>query len=149
MKEVRALAPEAERAIHEGRRRPLRYLMAAGANTMFGLTLYPALLWFSPYLHRHYLVGLAIAQVFSVCFAFLTYKFGVFQTRGRYAREFTAFASFYAVNYAANWAALPALVELAGLSPIVAQFFFSLIVIVGSYVWHSRVTFSKAKSESA
>ncbi|MEO7240068.1 MAG: GtrA family protein [Sphingomicrobium sp.] len=141
-----ALPTDAPGSASGGKRRPLRYLMAAGANTVFGLALYPALLWLSPYLHRHYLVALAIAQVVSVCFAFLTYKFGVFQTRGSYAREFTAFASFYAVNYAANWAALPALVELAGLSPIIAQFFFSLLVIVGSYLWHSRVTFRKAKA---
>lgn len=127
--------------------RPLRYLFAAGANTAFGLAIYPALLWLSPYLHRHYMIGLAIAQAVSLCFAFLTYKFGVFRTQGRYGREFSAFASFYLVNYAVNWAALPALVELGGLSPIIAQLLFSIVLMAGSYVWHSRVTFRKAQPE--
>jgi len=121
--------------------RPLRYLFAAGLNTAFGLAIYPALLWASPYLHEHYLIGLLIAQVISLAFAYANYKFGVFKTRGRYAREFTAFASFYLVNYAANWAALPLLVEVVGLSPIIGQFLFSGLVMVGSYFWHSRVTF--------
>ena len=121
--------------------RPLRYIVAAVLNTAFGLAIYPVLLWTSPYLHRHYMVALLIAQAISLAFAYMNYKFGVFRTRGRYAREFTAFVSFYLANYAANWAALPLLVEVVRLSPIVAQLIFSGIVMVGSYFWHSRVTF--------
>ena len=121
--------------------RPLRYLVAAATNTIFGLAIYPALLWAFPVLQRHYMVGLLIAQVISLCFAYANYKIGVFRTRGRYAREITAFTSFYLVNYAANWAALPALVELGGIPPILAQLLFSLVIVAGSYFWHSRVTF--------
>lgn len=126
-------------------RRPLRYLIAAGLNTIFGLAIYPVLLWASPYLRHHYMVGLLIAQAVSLVFAYANYKFGVFRTRGKYAREVTAFMSFYAANYAANWAALPFLVEVVGLSPIVAQVLFSLIVMVTSYFWHSRVTFRESQ----
>jgi len=123
--------------------RPVRYIVAAVLNTAFGLAIYPALLWASPYLHRHYMVGLLIAQAVSLAFAYANYKFGVFRTRGGYARELTAFVSFYIANYAANWAALPLLVEVVRLSPIVAQLLFSVVVVVGSYFWHSRVTFRK------
>lgn len=134
-----AAEPASDAATRTGR--PLRYLVAAGFNTAFGLAIYPVLLWVSPYLHEHYLIGLLIAQAISLAFAYFNYKFGVFRTRGGYAREFTAFASFYLANYAANWAALPFLVEVVGLSPIVAQLLFSVIVMIGSYFWHSRVTF--------
>src|SRR6185503_12011839 len=82
-------------------RRPFRYLVAAGMNTAFGLAIYPALLWTLPWLRVHYMVGLFIAQAVSLCFAYSSYKLGVFQTRGGYARELTAFLSFYGVNYAA------------------------------------------------
>ena len=122
-------------------RRPLRYLIAAGFNTAFGLAIYPVLLWTFPPLQHHYMIALLIAQAMSLCFAYANYKIGVFQTRGRYAREITAFAGFYLVNYAANWAALPLLVEVVKLSPIVAQLFFSVIIMISSYFWHSRVTF--------
>lgn len=126
-------------------RRPLRYLIAAGLNTAFGLAIYPVLLWSFPPLQQHYLVALLIAQAISLCFAYANYKIGVFQTRGQYAREITAFASFYIVNYAANWAALPFLVEVVKLPPIIAQLLFSFIIMVGSYFWHSRVTFKDRK----
>ena len=144
IKIARNMMGQAQSTLRKGEGRPLRYLVAAGFNTAFGLAIFPALLWSSDYLHDHYLIALAIAQALSLCFAYGTYKFGVFRTRGQYAREFAAFSSFYLINYAANWAALPALVELAGWNPIVAQLFFSLLVIIGSYVWHSRITFKRA-----
>ncbi|XHS01177.1 hypothetical protein ACFB49_27790 [Sphingomonas sp. DBB INV C78] len=126
--------------------RPLRFLIAGGANTVFGLSIFPILLWASPLLRVHYMVALLIAQAVSLLFAFTTYKFGVFRTRGNVLREFVAFSSFYLANYAANWLALPLLVEIAGLKPVIAQLGFALIVIVGSYFWHSRISFRPSYS---
>jgi putative flippase GtrA len=124
--------------------RPLRFMVAGAANTAFGLAIYPLLLWSVPLLHTHYLIALGIAQAVSLCFAFATYKIGVFRTRGNVAREFGTFSSFYLFNYAANWAALPLLVELGGIPPIVAQLGFTAVLILGSWFWHSRVTFRSA-----
>jgi len=126
-------------------RRPFRYLVAAGFNTAFGLAIYPALLWVFPWLRVHYMVGLLVAQAVSLVFAYSSYKLGVFQTRGGYAREITAFLSFYGVNYAANWIALPAMVEFGHIPPIIAQLMFSAVIMITSYFWHSKVTFRGAK----
>jgi len=68
----------------------------------------------------------------------------VFRTRGNIAREFGTFSSFYLFNYAANWAALPLLVELGGVPPILAQLGFTALLVLGSWFWHSRVTFRSA-----
>lgn len=124
--------------------RPLRFALAGAANTAFGLSFYPALLWGVPLLRTHYLVALGIAQVVCLCFAYATYKLGVFRTRGNFLREFSTFSSFYLFNYAANWAALPMLVEWGRVPPAIAQLGFNAVVIVGSYFWHSRVTFRTA-----
>ncbi|WP_448536897.1 GtrA family protein [Sphingobium yanoikuyae] len=124
-----------------GARRPLRFLIAGGINTGFGLAFYPLLLWSIPALRTHYMVALLIAQVVCLCFAFMTYKIGVFRTRGNLLRELVAFSGYYLFNYALNWAALPLLVEAGGLSPIFAQLGFSLLLITGSWFWHSKVTF--------
>lgn len=132
-----------------GARRPLRFLVAGAANTAFGLAIYPLLLWSSPILHRHYLIALGIAQAISLCFAFTTYKLGVFRTRGNILREFGTFSSFYLLNYAANWATLPLLVEVAGLPPVLAQLGFTAVLIVGSWFWHNHVTFRRTDERKA
>ena len=124
--------------------RPLRFMLTGAANTAFGLAIYPLLLWAVPAFHMHYLVALGAAQAISLCFAFATYKLGVFRTRGNLAREFGAFSSFYLFNYAANWVALPLLVELGGVPPIIGQLGFTALLILGSWFWHSRVTFRSA-----
>jgi len=125
--------------------RPLRFAAAGVANTVFGLGIYPLLLWAVPAFHTHYLLALGIAQAVSLCFAFTTYKLGVFRTRGNLVREFGAFASFYLVNYAANWITLPILVEIGGVPPVIAQLGFAFVIIVTSWFWHSRVTFRTAE----
>jgi putative flippase GtrA len=131
--------------ILQDRERSLRFLMAGGLNTAFGLAFYPLLLWLIPFFHVHYLIALGVSQAVSLCFAYWTYKFGVFRTRGNVAREFGAFSTFYLVNFAANWLALPALVEIMHIPPMIAQLAFTVLVMVGSYFWHSRVTFVAAK----
>lgn len=127
--------------------RPLRFLVAGVINTLFGLAIFPALLWSSDWLHRHYMVALLIAQVASVLFAFAAYRFGVFRTKGGMARQFGLFSSFYIVNYVINWIALPLLVEFGGLKPWIAQLGFACVVMIGSYYWHSRVTFREGPVE--
>jgi putative flippase GtrA len=127
-------------------RKPLRFLIAGAANTAFGVAIYPALLWSVPAFNTHYLLALGLAQAISLCFAFATYKLGVFRTRGNLAREFGTFSSFYLFNYAANWAALPLLVELAHVPPVIAQLAFTAALIVGSWFWHSRVTFREPRA---
>jgi putative flippase GtrA len=121
--------------------KPLRFLMVGGVNTAFGLAFYPLLLWSVPLLATHYMVALGIAQAVCLCFAFTTYKLAVFRTRGNLFSEFATFASFYLANYAANWVALPLLVELGRVPPIIAQTGFTIVLIVGSWFWHNRVTF--------
>ncbi|WP_338240451.1 GtrA family protein [Aurantiacibacter hainanensis] len=127
--------------------RHYRFIAAGAINTGFGLGFYPLLVWSTDYLHRHYLLALGIAQVVCLAFAFAIYKFGVFRTRGRVGREFGAFSTFYLFNYAANWGALPVLVELGGISPVVAQTSFTLLLIAGSWFWHSRITFRGAEDK--
>lgn len=121
--------------------RPLRFLIAGGVNTAFGLAFYPVLLWSIPALHRHYMAGLIVAQAATLCFSFAVYKAGVFRTRSNMAREFGAFASFHGVNYALNWLALPALVHVAKIDPIPAQLGYSVLFLAVSYFWHRHITF--------
>jgi len=106
-----------------------------------GLAVYPIFYFSLPPLRSHYLTILTISQVLCVTFSFFTTKFIVFQTAGNYMREFGKFGTFHLSIYLFNLAALPLLVELAGMNPVWAQMLFTVLVIVSSYFWHSRITF--------
>jgi putative flippase GtrA len=119
----------------------LRFVVAGGLNTLFGLAAFPILMWLFSSSALHYLVILTLAQVLSILFAFLTNKFLVFRTRGNLGPELVKFCTFHAGYFLANLAALPLLVEVCGIPPIWAQLLFAGCVIVTSYFWHSRITF--------
>lgn len=121
--------------------RPVRYLLAGAANTAFGLSFFPALLWMWPWFARNYMVALVLSQVVCVIFSFSTYKIGVFRTRANILREFAYFSSYSYTVFAANLIALPLLVQGLGLHPIPAQFGFAMVTLIGSYFWHRAVTF--------
>ena len=126
--------------------RPLRFLFVGGINTAFGMAVYPGLQWTFPPLVRHYLIALLIAQGVSLVFAYTTQKLWVFRTRGNVAAEFARFCTFYLGIYGVNWAVLPLLVEVVGLRPWVAQLGFVAATVVGSWLFHSRLTFRPTES---
>ena len=123
----------------------VRFLLAGALNTAIGLAAYPALYFFMAPLKFHYLTILTFSQVACIAFSFLTNKFLVFRTSGKYLRESGKFIIFHLFYFLINLAALPALVELAGMKPVWAQTLFAVLVIVTSYFWHSRITFLSSK----
>lgn len=127
------------------KRTHLRFVMAGGINTLFGLAIYPLLLWMFEPLHRRYMLGLVVAQAMSLCVAFAVYKLTVFRTRSGALGEFARFLPFYLAVYAINWLVLPLLVAAMRIEPVVAQFAFSIAAMAGGYVWHSRITFRPAR----
>ncbi len=139
------MPPAGKKSGENDHQRRLRFILAGGLNTAIGLSFFPVILWISPWLYKNYMVGLILSQITCTIIAFAIHKFLVFRTgRVNVLREFYAFASFYLFNYAVNIAALPALVGGLGMSPIIAQVGFSVIVVVGSYFWHSHVTFKSS-----
>lgn len=121
--------------------RPIRYVLAGALNTLVGFSAYPALLFISAWFREHYLLALLVVQVFCVCFAFTTYKVGVFRSRGNLVRDFVRFTSYYATIFGVNWIVLPFFVEVVGVDPIITQTVFNVFVVVFGYFWHSNITF--------
>jgi putative flippase GtrA len=115
--------------------------LVGGLNTVFGLAAYPIIYFLTKSSGLGYLWDLVISQVICVMFAFFTHKTLVFKTKGNYLKEFRKFISFHASIFAINLIVLPVLVERLGWPPVVAQTSFSMLVIVSSYFWYSRVTF--------
>jgi putative flippase GtrA len=124
----------------------VRFVLAGGLNTIVGLAAYPFLYYFLRPLGLGYLAVLAVSQVLCICFSYLTNKFLVFKTKGNYVREYCKFVLFHLTYFAVNVAVLGLLVEQFALSPVWSQLGFAGLVIITSYLWHSKITFAHRKS---
>jgi putative flippase GtrA len=119
----------------------VRFLLAGALNTAFGLGVFPLLYFTLANYRLHYIVILCFSQMICVLFAYITNKFLVFKTKGNYVAEFLKFITFHLSYFLVNLAALPILVEVLNINPVIAQLFFATMVIASSYFWHSRITF--------
>ena len=120
----------------------IRFLLTGLLNTLIGLGIFPALYYLLESLQLHYLLILILSQVLSICFAYSTNKFLTFKTKGNYINEFMKFITFHVSFFIINLIMLPLLVVGFKLNPVIAQSLFALVVILSSYFWHSRITFS-------
>ena len=128
---------------HHGQK--LRYLFVGGLNTADGLAAFPVLYYLLSGAALGYLTVLSISQIICICFAYLTNKFLVFKTAGNYVGEYLQFITFHLVYFVVNVFFLKFSVERLGFSPVLSQLIFALLVIVSSYLWHSKITFSQVK----
>ena len=121
----------------------LRFLVIGAINTFFGIALYFLMyLCFGSTLG--YIGSLLAGYLVSSTIAFFLFRKFVF-TSERSNRGISAYFKFhlvYILPLTFNILSLPALVELGGLNPYVAQVVFSLTWIIYSYVSHTRFTFA-------
>ena len=121
-------------------------MIAGVVNTGVGLIMYPFLYFV---LSRHglgYLQILILSQIVCILVAFLNNKYFVFKTQGNFLSEIIKFLWFHGVYLVANLIALPIMVEEFGANPVIAQTLFAFAVIVSSYFWHNKITFSEKKN---
>ena len=123
----------------------IRFLIAGVINTVVGLGMYPLLYMILNPKGVGYIGVLFLAQLVCITFSFVSNKFFVFKTQGNFRNEYVKFFSFHGIYFAINLAALPALVEIFKLNPMIAQTIFSIFIIVTSYFWHNAVTFKASK----
>jgi putative flippase GtrA len=90
-----------------------RYLAVGVCNTAFGygcFALFTLLL--TPIFSYGYVLASLVANVFSITFAFLGYKWFVFKTRGNYLKEWIRCVGVYAGSMILSAAALPVVVGI-------------------------------------
>lgn len=124
-------------ATHEEK---IRYLLGGIYNTLFGYLAFAALLLLFER-HLHYLVVLVISHVISVANAFIVYRRFVFKSTGRVLSEYLRFNLVYLVAFLFNIAALPFLVEIAGMTPLKGQAVITVVTVILSYVGHKYFSF--------
>lgn len=120
--------------------RPLRYLVVGGWNTLFGAAVY-ALLYYLWGERVHYLVLLIPANILAITNAFFGYKFLVFNSRGKFWREYLRCYVVYGGAALFNAVMLYLLVTYLRISPPLANFLCIFSSTVISYFAHKNFSF--------
>jgi putative flippase GtrA len=133
-----------ESALGLWRNEQVRYLVVGGWNTLFGYACFA--LGYALFGHVvHYLVIATLVHGIAVTQSFLTQRTLVFRSRARWLPEYLRFHVSHLGLLGAGLVAMPVLVELVGLSPLVAQAAWILLSVVGSYVVHKSFSFRHAR----
>jgi putative flippase GtrA len=124
----------------------VRFLVVGGTNTVVGYGLF---LLFNLVAGEviGYIGSLYLSYVLAVVLAFVLHRRFTFRIVGsdNLVVDFARFASVYIVSLAINTVALPLLVELAGLTPSVAQAIVVVVTTLISYAGHKWFSFRRSE----
>ncbi|MDE2491985.1 MAG: GtrA family protein [Elusimicrobia bacterium] len=131
------------RAFASAHARKIRYVAVGLWNTAFGYGAFALLCHLGQKVGVHYLYALAAAQALATTNGYLAHKHFTFKTAGfALLREYLRFSAVYWAIFVVNAFALPQLVRVTGLGPILAQGLFLPFTIVAGYLAHSRFSFA-------
>jgi putative flippase GtrA len=145
--------------------REVRYLLAGACNTLFGFftTLATTRLFLAMVPSQPKLMGTAamlFASFICIAFSFLTYKWFVFKTKGKYLQEYIRSLLVYLPSLAINTLAVAPLsaalnfvnAPIEGLTKIIGgSVYLASVLLVGvtfilSFFGHKHVSFREASS---
>lgn len=122
--------------------RRVAFLIVGGINTVVGF------LWFVLFQVTvgqvwGYMATLVFSHIASVLCAFYLHRRFVFRVRGHVWRDLARFEVVQLAAFGINLVALPLLVEVAGLDPIVAQALVVIVTVTLSYFAHRHFSFRR------
>lgn len=120
----------------------LRFLLVGGGNTVFSFLIFTiGISW----LQWNYQVVLIITYLLSVNFSILSMRSLVFEGKGNLAKEYAKAAFVYLSLLLLNYAFLFLFIDLFAWNEIVAQFLYTLLATISTFVLHNKFSFSSAK----
>ena len=121
-----------------------RYLIAGGANTIFGYLV--GLLLYALFIDRFHIITIGvIANIISISFAFLSYKLFVFRTNGNWLQEYIKCYLVYGATAITSILFIWYFVNFLGVQFWVAQIIITLGIIAISFFAHKGFTFKRDK----
>jgi putative flippase GtrA len=120
-------------------REQVRFLLVGGVNTVVAYGLFALF----ELLFGRYILSLYLSYAVAVPLAFVLHRRLTFRVTGSVAADFVRFVGVYVLSLAVNTVALPLLVELLDLHPLVAQAVSVVITTVISYVGHKWFSFRR------
>lgn len=126
--------------------RRIAFLAVGGFNTVVGY------LWFVLFQVTigqawGYMWALIVSHVASVLCAFVMHRRFVFRVVGHWWRDLLRFEIVQLTALGVNIVALPALVEIVGLTPLVAQALVVVVTVTFSYFAHRHFSFRRKATE--
>jgi putative flippase GtrA len=122
----------------------VRFLIVGGFNTLFGFGLF---VFFELVVGQYigYLISLYSSYVIAVIVAFLLHRHFTYRVTGtgNIFIDFLRFAGVSLVALAVNTVALPLLVEVVGITPIISQALIVVITTLVSYFGHKLFSFRR------
>ena len=141
---MRVRAARAIRALLRDER--VRFVIVGGINTALGYLLF-VLFELTSGNRMGYLGSLYLSYALATIVAFILHRRFTFRAieSGRLLIDFLRFQSVYVVSLLVNTAALPLLVEVVGISPLVSQAIITVLTTLISYFGHKWFSFRRAK----
>ena len=133
----------------------LRFLIAGGSNTIFGITDTFACTWLfvhSNSVHAPLMTSAAtfVSTMLNIVVSFLTYKWFVFRTEGNYLKEYSRSLLIYLPSLLLSMLAVAPLAAVLAhslpqprLAPYAAQACIIAVAIVPQFLGHKNITFRK------
>lgn len=133
----------------------LRFLIAGGGNTLFGIADTFFFTWLCVHVAPAHValatsVAVLLATVVNISVSFLTYKWFVFQTKGNYLREYSRSWLIYLPSLLLSMVAVAPLAALLAhwlprpsLAPYAAQACIIAVAVVPQFLGHKNITFKK------
>lgn len=120
-----------------------RYLAIGAWNTLAGYLIFAGLyLLFSP--PTSYMIVAVISHLLSVTQSFFTQRWIVFRSSAHWLGEYLRFHIAHFGSLAAGLCALPLLIEVFAVPPLIAQGTITALIVVASYFVHQHFTFRKS-----
>ncbi|SEM94687.1 GtrA family protein [Cryobacterium sp. TMT1-3] len=127
----------------------VRFLAVGATNTAVGYLVFSFFtLWVFADVYLGYLISLALSYVVGITLAFVLYRRFVFVVHGHVLRDFARFVSVYLVAIGINAAALPLLVEIVRVPPLLAQLIILLVTTLLSFFGHKKFSFRRGGEHS-
>ncbi|TFC01220.1 GtrA family protein [Cryobacterium mannosilyticum] len=121
-----------------------KFLAVGAINTVVGYLLFVGLygLLFAN-IPFGYLASLAMSYAGAIVLAFFLYRRFVFPVAGHLLKDFVRFVGVYAVSIGINALALPGLVEILHVDPLLAQAIILIATTLVSYFGHRYFSFRR------
>ena len=129
------------------------YLVVGAWNTLFGTSVYMALVWTFDDMGRFgYMLAAVVGNVIAISESFLTYKLIVFRTKGHWISEYVKCWVIYGGAALINMSILPLCVEgirwvapenFKSLAPYAGGLIMTGLTVVISFLGHRNITFKR------